>query len=325
MRPKSFSTDSFNHLVTSILLPFAWALLQCTVDPPLNLVGGFPEIDHSEDIYTGFLLGQIGYVTKYVPTVVSKGVCPDNLDNFIAQQYRWCHGSMAMPAWRDFHTDVTLTLRARLSYWSGFLYYIGTAVTSVLMPIPAIIMTWFYSEWVRPANMIWLVGILILWFILYPIVMTGKWRIEVLRLQTVYGFAHLFNIIHLGSGRLAEWHTSGRRDRAPIARSVQRFYTYYLGAALAALFVGLVVRSLHGIDRFWPMIGFSLLNFYIAGPLVWSGIRYQIHTARIERSRKRIETGGILGGDLLIPFTTLSEGASIRASHAPQANVNSSI
>ena len=132
---------------------------------------------------------------------------------------------------------------------------------------------------------------------------------------TVYGFAHLFNIIHLGSGRLAEWHTSGRRDRAPIARSVQRFYTYYLGAALAALFVGLVVRSLHGLDRFLTMIGFSLLNFYIAGPLVWSGIHDQFILHTSERSRKRIEAGGNHGGDLLKPFTQLCEGASTRASH----------
>ena len=65
----------------------------------LEMVGGFPEIDHSEDIYTGFLLGQIGYVTKYVPTVVSKGVCPDNwttlLRNSIAgvtDQWQCLHG-----------------------------------------------------------------------------------------------------------------------------------------------------------------------------------------------------------------------------------------
>ena len=55
--------------------------------------------------------------------------------------------------------------------------------------------------------------------------------------------------------------------------SVKRFYTVYLGVSLVVLFSGLVYRSINGFDRFWPMIGFSLLNLYVIGPLVWDGLR----------------------------------------------------
>ena len=252
----------------------------------LDAIGGFPRIKHSEDVFTGYEMGKQGMRTQYVPTVVSKGLCPDNLDSFVAQQYRWCEGSLTMLGSRDFHVNDTLSLQARLSFWSGFLYYIGTALNSLLLPLPAIIMVWFYPEWVRPANMAWLVGVLILWFILYPLVMTGRWRIEVLRLQTVYGFAHVFSVYHLLTGRDVGWHPTGSKKRPPLSVSVKRFYTLYLGVALLALAAGLAYRGIDHLDRFWPMIAFSVLNIYIVAPLVWDGLHGEFNDAR-RRRRER--------------------------------------
>jgi cellulose synthase (UDP-forming) len=246
----------------------------------LDAIGGFPQIKHSEDVFTGFEMGKKGFRTQYVPSVVSKGVCPDNLDSFIAQQYRWCEGSLTMLFSRDFHVTDSMSLRVRLSYWAGFLYYIGTALNALILPLPAIIMVWFYQEWVRPGNMLWLVGVLVLWFILYPLVMTGRWRIEVLRLQTVYGFAHLFSLCHLLTNRDVGWHPTGSKKRPPLSVTVKRFYTSYLGVSVVVLFAGLVYRSITGFDRFWPMIGFSLLNLYVIGPLVWDGLRSEYSSLR---------------------------------------------
>ena len=144
----------------------------------LDAIGGFPKIGQSEDIYTGLWMHDAGYSTRYVPVVVSKGVTPNNLDNFVAQQYRWCEGSMTMLATKRFHTTPNLSLKARLCYWSGFLYYVGTALSSLIIPLPAIIMTWFFPEW--SWNTIWLAGTLALWLAVYPLVMHGRWRIEVL-------------------------------------------------------------------------------------------------------------------------------------------------
>ena len=250
----------------------------------LNSIGGFPKVSHSEDVFTGFEMAKKGRQTIYVPAILSRGLCPENLESFIAQQYRWCGGSMSMLISRDFHVDDTISVRARLSFWSGFLYYIGTAFNALLLPLPAITMAWFYPQWVRPYNMIWLVGILVLWFVMYPLVMTGRWRIEVLRLQTVYGFAHVFSILHMMTDRVAEWHPTGSESTPPIGLSVKRFYSLYLGIGLLVLGAGLAVRSLHHIDRFWPMICFSLLNLYIAGPLVWDGLADEL-------SRRRQESG----------------------------------
>ena len=128
----------------------------------LEAIGGLPKIGQSEDIYTGLWMLDAGYSTRYVPVTVSKGVAASNLDNFIAQQYRWCEGSMTMLATSRFHTSPNVPLPTRLCFWSGFLYYVSTALSSLIIPLPAITMAWFFPQWVRPWTTIWLAGALLL-------------------------------------------------------------------------------------------------------------------------------------------------------------------
>ena len=58
--------------------------------------GGFAQIEHSEDVHTGVNLLKAGYRTQYVPVLLAKGLCPDDLAGFMNQQYRWCTGSMSL-------------------------------------------------------------------------------------------------------------------------------------------------------------------------------------------------------------------------------------
>lgn len=247
----------------------------------LTAIGGFPLIGQSEDIYTGLYLVDAGYGIRYVPIVLSKGTAPDNLDNFIAQQYRWCEGSITMVATKRFHTTQYLPLRARLCFWSGFLYYISTALSALTIPLPTIVMTWLFPGWVRSWNTIWLSGALVSWIVIYPVVMRTRWRVEVLRLQTVYGFAHLFNIVHVIQSRVVEWHPTGSKAPAPVALRVKRFYTVYLGLALSLAAAGLALRiDEDGLATFAGMLVFFALNLYVAGPLVASGAAAQFRARR---------------------------------------------
>jgi cellulose synthase (UDP-forming) len=253
----------------------------------LDAIGGFPLIGQSEDIYTGLYLADAGYALRYVPVILSKGLAPDNIDNFIAQQYRWCEGSMTMISSRRFHTSSMLPLGARLCFWAGFLYYISTALTSVIIPLPTIIMTWVFPQWVRSWNTIWLVGALAMWLACYPLVMRSRWRLEVLRLQTVYGFAHLFNIVHLIQQRVVEWHPTGSKVPAPIAIRVKRFYTVYLGLALLLAGAGLALRITEdGFAAFAGMVLFFLINLYIACPVVLWGVADLARARRIAEAAK---------------------------------------
>lgn len=242
----------------------------------MDAIGGFPRVGHSEDIYTGLELTKIGYRTQYVSVIVSKGVCPDSVDLYIAQQYRWCEGTITMFSSRDFHTDENLALRTRLSFWSGFLYYTGTAMYGFIAPLPAIIMTWFFPHWIKPLQIFWLAGVMALWLVIYPVVMRGKWRVEVLRVQVVYGFAHALNIWHMATRHVAGWHITGSSAPPPVATSVRRLYTWYLGLGQIVLVLGLILRTWqYGFDTFWGMLIFSTVNLYIFLPLAWWGLRHR--------------------------------------------------
>lgn len=255
----------------------------------LDAIGGFPLMGTAEDIYTGLYMSFAGYSTRYVPVVLSKGLSPDNLDNFIAQQYRWCEGSITMLAARYFHTTPWLSMRARLCFWSGFLYYISTALSSLIIPLPTIVMTWFFPGWLRPWNTIWLVATLVSWLVAYPLVMRCRWRMEVLRIQTVYGFAHLFSIVHLIQGKAAEWHPTGAGAPAPMAIKVKRFYAAYLGLTLSLAAAGLALRiDEDGLTTFGGMLFFFVINLYVTGPLVVSGIVDQFRGRRKARVTEAI-------------------------------------
>ena len=55
--------------------------------------GGPTLIPYAEDVHTGLDVRRAGWSLVYLPVVLSTGICPDNLDAFVRQQYRWCTGN----------------------------------------------------------------------------------------------------------------------------------------------------------------------------------------------------------------------------------------
>ncbi len=55
--------------------------------------GGPTLIPYAEDVHTGLDVRLAGWSVRYVPVLLSTGICPDNLDAFVRQQYRWCTGN----------------------------------------------------------------------------------------------------------------------------------------------------------------------------------------------------------------------------------------
>ncbi len=84
----------------------------------LQASGGFPQIEHSEDMFTGVEMMAHGYRTSFLPLNLTQGLCPADLDPFISQQYRWCAGSLQLMRTRAFHADLDLSIRQRAAYWS---------------------------------------------------------------------------------------------------------------------------------------------------------------------------------------------------------------
>jgi cellulose synthase/poly-beta-1,6-N-acetylglucosamine synthase-like glycosyltransferase len=233
--------------------------------------GGFAQIGHSEDVHTGVNLMKVGYLLRYVPIVVSKGLCPDTLLGFLNQQYRWCTGSMSLLADRTFHANKLFSFRQRICFWSGFLYYISTAINIFVAPLPGLVMLWAFPQHIYPKNTVWLLGAIGLWYFILPTVMRGYWRLDVLRAQQLYSFAHAVAIVHVLTGRTKEWVATGTANTrtTPLAVTITRVMRITVGTTQALIWGGLLTATLQiGIERTWAMLCFGLLAGYVQIPML---------------------------------------------------------
>lgn len=269
----------------------------------LDAIGGFPLIGHSEDVYTGLYMQEHGFQLKYVPTLVSRGQSPTDIDSFIAQQYRWCKGSMSLLAADSFHTALFLTLRQRMSFWSGFLYYMSTAMMALLAPIPLLVMAFLFPQNVSPVNSLPLLGALILWLIVLPALSHGRWRPDVLRVQTIYSFAHLFCIADLFRGLVSEWVPTGSTSATVgVGQRVRSFMGPYILVTQALTLIGLALGSYRfGLDQYWAAIALFALSAYVFVPVGTLAVGWRRTTAahraavrpRVRTSMLRAAMGGI--------------------------------
>ncbi|TFE26589.1 glycosyltransferase [Frankia sp. B2] len=256
----------------------------------LRKAGGFAQIEHSEDVFTGVKLLAAGYTTRYVPVVLATGLCPADLAGFINQQYRWCSGSMALLRTRQLR-HIRLDWKQRVCFWSGFLYYISTAINVFTINIPGLLMVYVYPELVRPYNFLPFLAAAWVWLVLLPATSRGRWRFEVLRVQLVYSFCHAVAILHMVRGRTASWVATGsvRKRGNPMVRGVVRTAFCWLLLTTCATWTGIGLDVWRfGWGNFWLVILFQLGHSYLSVPLLFDLSRLLVGRGdRPARSRHR--------------------------------------
>jgi cellulose synthase (UDP-forming) len=232
--------------------------------------GGFAAIDHSEDMYTGVNLAQIGYQLRYVATVVTKGVCPDSFAGFITQQYRWCAGSMSLMLSRQFHA-MKMTPTQRACYWAGFLYYVTTALDVLAIAIPSLLMLYFVADQVSTANYVYVLIALIVRQALIPFIAgNGDSLVNLARIQMTYSFAHLVQIFDQLRGHHDDgWVATGAATSSGRAERIIRTARVILIGTQSLMIAGLLWRvPQYGLDDYWAMIVFAAFNLYVTVPIM---------------------------------------------------------
>ncbi len=174
----------------------------------LNDTGGTALIEHSEDVHTGFNLRMHGWGLQYVPVVLAKGLCPDSMPAFFKQQYRWCMGSMSLLSSEKFWST-KLKFRARLSYVSGFLYYISTAIVSFFAPMIPLYLLLVTPEAVKLEYILLILPAFIFSWIIYPLWHKNTYGVEAWAVRSVYGWAHFFAIYDAVTRKSMSWQPTG--------------------------------------------------------------------------------------------------------------------
>jgi GT2 family glycosyltransferase len=235
--------------------------------------GGFVQIEHSEDVYTGIALRRQGFRTIYIPTVLTKGLCPDGAKAFFNQQYRWCAGSMTLLLDRDFW-EVKMPFLQRLCYVSGFLYFLFTALWIFMGFVPVIAMIFFFPDQVRLSNYIPLIPSMIYAWIIQPNWHRTKYGFEIQSIRALTAYAHFFAIKDILFGKLQDWIPTGEAgettDRFTFFKEINIIWGTF---TTAVLLIGPLARVLLQGYLWYDWLGIFLFG------LISSSVFIKIHLA----------------------------------------------
>lgn len=233
--------------------------------------GGPTLIPYAEDVHTGLDVRRAGWSVVYVPIVLSTGICPDNLDAFVRQQYRWCTGNAGVVFSRRLWS-VPMNIPARLTYISGFFYYAYTGLLTFFGPIIPVVMLAFLPGQVRLRNFVILVPATVAGFVLYPLWHVSGYGPSVWPLGIARGWAHVFAIWDGARGKTMGWHPT----RTP-GSSLRRFRIGVAGWSGGIALLWLVLASWRmataGSLRFAVLLLFALLNLAVVARVIFPGAR----------------------------------------------------
>jgi membrane glycosyltransferase len=231
--------------------------------------GGPTLIPYAEDVHTGLDVRRAGWSVVYLPIVLSTGICPDNLDAFVRQQYRWCSGNVGIVfSWRLW--SIPMKIPARLAYISGFFYYAYTALLTFFGPLIPIIMLGFLPGQIRLRNFVVLIPAMFTGFMLYPLWHRTGYGPRVWPLGIARGWAHVFAIWDGARGQSMGWHPT----RTP-GSSLRRFrigVTWWSGGAALLWLVLAIWRTVTlGSPQFAVLLLFGLLNLAVVSRVIFPG------------------------------------------------------
>jgi cellulose synthase (UDP-forming) len=207
----------------------------------------------------------------YLPILLSTGICPDNLDAFVRQQYRWCSGNVGIVfSWRLW--KVRMSVPARLAYISGFFYYAYTALVTFFGPLIPIVMLAFLPGHVRLRNFVVLLPAMLTGFVLYPLWHRSRFGLGIWPLGIARGWAHVFAIWDGARGKSMSWHPT----RTP-GSSLRRFrigITWWSGS-VAVLWLALAIWRTATLGSFQlaVLLFFGLVNLVVVGRVIFPGGR----------------------------------------------------
>jgi cellulose synthase (UDP-forming) len=231
--------------------------------------GGPTLIPYAEDVHTGLDVRRAGWSLAYLPIVLSVGICPDNLDAFVRQQYRWCTGNAGVVFSRRLWS-VPMPGPARLTYISGFFYYVYTALLTFFGPLIPVVMLAFLPGQVRLRNFAALAPAMITGFVLYPLWHRARYGPSVWSLGIARGWAHVFALWDCARGTTMGWHPT----RTP-GSALRRFRIWVAAwsGGMTLLWAALAIWRTVTLDssRFGILVFFGVLNLAVVGRVIFPG------------------------------------------------------
>lgn len=236
----------------------------------LNSIGGFVQMGHSEDAHTGFGITSRGWTVRYLPVILSIGICPDNPYAFFHQQHRWCLGNTVMTLDKKFW-HAKIPWRIKFCYLTGFLYNIHYPLV-LLFSFQLFWTLFMYSEYIS-------IGGAVLFYphIIFSILCVALFPLS--RLRFGYFYAHILKaysnthaLLSIVFDMTVEWLPTGAKHTRVSLAFLQTTRMVGLYVLVFALLTLLAVRTgdLRLLDyNFWSVQFWIFWNLVLSGTLLW--------------------------------------------------------
>jgi len=170
--------------------------------------GGTAEIEHSEDVYTGFNIAKLGFKVKYIPQIMALGVCPDDNRAFFSQQKRWAQGCLCLTTSSEFWKS-NISFMSKICHLCGFMYYISTAVSMFTGPFPGLVLIIFRPDLVFWFNVMFTVPGVFFSVVVMRFWAKQKYSFDCYRVKVIQNYAHFFALKETLMNSKITWTPSG--------------------------------------------------------------------------------------------------------------------
>lgn len=228
----------------------------------LDHCGGIPEVSYAEDVHTGLEAIRGGGKVVYLPVVLAAGICPEDVNAYARQQYRWAAGTLSVGFTRRMWT-APMSLRAKLAYFSGSLYNIYSALSVMITPLLPLTILSAKPELVKAGNWLILLPALIAGFALFPAWHMNDYRLrDALPMLMLRGWSNALAIWDYSRGKIMAWQPTGSKV-SPLKRLWWSMRVWNLAAAVGWTTLGVWRIWQTGSLRFVILTLFGVLNIVI--------------------------------------------------------------
>lgn len=201
-----------------------------------------------------------------MPVSLAKGVCPDALEPFFTQQYRWAMGSITMLLNAGFWSS-NLTKMQKVSYFSGMLYYMASALSIFVNPLPAVLLVWIRPEAVLWYGIAFAIPSLLFSCVILRLWCKQKYGFAAEKVKNVQFYAHVYAIKDKLFGTAVSWIPTGGQTKGKSKsryRSARMLCAFWIGATTGSVIGGSIWRILQG--HWW--VGFVPSMLIAASQLI---------------------------------------------------------
>ena len=215
-------------------------------------------------MHTGFNATANGWFVHYLPLCLSMGCCPDTLNAFFTQQYRWASGSTCLLTNKMFW-ESSLTIVQKCCYLCGMFYYSATALSIFFNPMTSLLLIYIDPSKVIYYNIAFTIPSFIYSSFIMRIWSKQPYKSYVLKIRMFTYYAHLIAILDIIFKTRMEWKVSGTKNKKDkkFTYAVTTLIIWSFSCSILIL-GGIIWRSFeYDYRNFIPSFIFCLYNTFL--------------------------------------------------------------